>query len=93
LASKLRAVFIAHGGATSNVWLGLRLDAADTLTRSAERSRSMEGDEDFLVSRAAIALLLLGALLGIVGAYMIWGTGGVLLFVGTALLAFGLTGK
>jgi hypothetical protein len=24
---------------------------------------------------------------------MIWGTGGVLLFVGTALLAFGLTGK
>jgi hypothetical protein len=35
----------------------------------------MEGDEDF-VSRAAIALVLLGALLGIVGAYMIWGTGG-----------------
>jgi hypothetical protein len=53
----------------------------------------MEGDEDFLVSRAAIALVLLGALLGIVGAYMIWGAGGVLLFVGAALLAFGLTGK
>jgi hypothetical protein len=53
----------------------------------------MEGDEDFLVSRAAIALILLGALLGIVGAYMIWGTGGVLLFVGAVLLAFGLTGK
>jgi hypothetical protein len=53
----------------------------------------MEDDEDFLVSGVAIALILLGALLGIVGAYMTWGTGGVLLFVGAALLAFGLTGK
>ena len=53
----------------------------------------MEGDEDLLVSKAAVALVLLGALLGIIGAYMIWGAGGVLLFVGSALLAFGLTGK
>jgi hypothetical protein len=57
-----------------------------------EWSRSMEGD-DFSVSRAAIAVVLLGALLGVIGAGMIWGPGGVLLFVGTVLLAFGLTGK
>jgi hypothetical protein len=49
--------------------------------------------DDVLVSRAAIALILLGALLGIIGAGMIWGLGGVLLFVGSAMLAFGLTGK
>jgi hypothetical protein len=53
----------------------------------------MEGDDDFFVSWAAIALVLLGALLGAIGAYMIWGAGGVLLFVGAAMLAFGLTGK
>jgi hypothetical protein len=50
-------------------------------------------DNDVLVSKAAIALVLLGALLGIVGAGMIWGLGGILLFVGAAMLAFGLTGK
>jgi hypothetical protein len=54
----------------------------------------MDGnDNDVLVSKAAIALVLLGALLGIIGAGMIWGLGGVLLFVGSAMLAFGLTGK
>jgi hypothetical protein len=53
----------------------------------------MEGDGDVLVSKAAIALVLLGALLGIIGAGIIWGLGGVLLFVGSAMLAFGLTGK
>ena len=50
-------------------------------------------NNDVLVSRAAIALILLGALLGIIGAGIIWGLGGVLLFVGSAMLAFGLTGK
>jgi hypothetical protein len=50
-------------------------------------------DNDVLVSKAAIALVLLGALLGIVGAGMIWGLGGILLFVGAAMLAFGLTRK
>jgi hypothetical protein len=53
----------------------------------------MEGDDDFYVSKAAIAFTLLGALLGIIGAGIIWGLGGVLLFVGSAMLAFGLTGK
>jgi hypothetical protein len=50
-------------------------------------------DDDVLVSKAAIAVVLLGALLGIVGAGIIWGLGGVLLFVGSAMLAFGLSGK
>lgn len=49
----------------------------------------IDADNDVLVSRAAIALILLG----IIGAGMIWGLGGVLLFVGSAMLAFGLTGK
>jgi hypothetical protein len=53
----------------------------------------MDGDDDFYVSKAAIALILLGALLGIIGAGIIWGLGGILLFVGSAMLAFGLTGK
>ena len=53
----------------------------------------MDGnDNDVLVSKADRASLL-GALLGIIGAGMIWGLGGVLLFVGSAMLAFGLTGK
>jgi hypothetical protein len=50
-------------------------------------------DNDALVSKAAIAVVLVGALLGIVGAGMIWGLGGILLFVGSAMLALGLTGK
>jgi hypothetical protein len=50
-------------------------------------------DDDVLVSKAAMAVVLVGALLGIVGAGMIWGLGGILLFVGSAMLAFGLTGK
>jgi hypothetical protein len=54
----------------------------------------MDADgNDVLVSKAAIALVLLGALLGIIGAGIIWGLGGVLLFVGATMLAFGLTGK
>ena len=50
-------------------------------------------DDEVLVSKAAMAVVLLGALLGIVGAGIIWGLGGVLLFVGSAMLAFGLSGK
>jgi hypothetical protein len=40
----------------------------------------MEGDGDLFVSWTAIVVVLLGALLGIIGAYMIWDAGGVLLF-------------
>ena len=38
------------------------------------------------VAKLKIAVLLIGTAMGIAGAAMIWGTGGVLLFVGTLLV-------
>ena len=57
------------------------------------RSREWKAMRTSWSQKPPLRWFLLGALLGIIGAYMIWGAGGVLLFVGSALLAFGLTGK
>jgi hypothetical protein len=51
---------------------------------------SVLGESDIIV-KIAMGAALVGAALGTVGAGMIWGVGGVLLFIGLALLLFGLS--
>ncbi len=52
----------------------------------------MEGD-DLLIGKLAGAATLIGVALGVAGAWMIWGIGGALLFIGILLIVMGVRGK
>jgi hypothetical protein len=51
-----------------------------------EGAMKMSDADIAAVAKLKIAVLLIGTAMGIAGAAMIWGTGGVLLFVGTLLV-------